>query len=356
MNTDNQSETRKISKRDYLLIISGILFVVAAAAGAYEIYLPHPARSGIKEVAVPQGFGSRMIAALLKEQGIIGSKWAFVFYVSIRGEASSLKPGSYKFFDTAAIPDIARDLVAGSARERSIVIPEGWNIRDIATYVAKQGMGEEQSDFTFLRNPPADFVRKFPYLSELPKDAGLEGYLFPDTYRIFQDAKIQDITAKMLDNFGAKLMPDMRQEIARQKKSVHEILTMASLIEKEVASDSDRAIVSGILWKRRDAGIPLQVDASIVYIKSQKSAGKEIGGTVSLEDLKINSPYNTYRYRGLPPSPIANPGMSAIRAALYPRQSPYLYYLSTPDGRTIFSRTLDEHNAAKAKYLRTHRL
>lgn len=330
-----------------------LLIVAGTAVLAYEIYLPHTDFHGAKKIVIAPGMGSRATGTLLKHEGVIGSKWAFVTYVSLRGEASSLKPGTYKFFDYSAIPDIARDMVAGSARERSIVIPEGWDIHDIAAYFAKQSMGREQEVFTFLKNPPADFVRKFPYLAELPNGAGLEGYLFPDTYRIFQDTKFEDSVAKMLDNFGAKLTPDMRREISRQKKSMHEILTMASLIEKEVASDEDRAIVSGILWKRLDAGIPLQVDATIAYAQTKNEKRKtKNDGRISLEDTKIDSSYNTYRYRGLPPGPIANPGISAIRAAIYPRQSSYLYYLSAPDGRTIFSRTLAEHNAAKARYLR----
>ena len=157
----------------------------------------------------------------------------------------------------------------------------------------------------------------------------------------------------MVRNFDAKVTQEVRDAIAGQQKSIFEIVIMASLIEKEVSSEEDRALVSGILWKRISLGMPLQVDATIAYIKNQESRIKnQRDGKISLEDTKIDSPYNTYRYRGLPRGPIANPGLSAIRAAVFPRSSPYLYYLSTPDGRTIFSRTLEEHNAAKEKYLR----
>jgi len=151
---------------------------------------------------------------------------------------------------------------------------------------------------------------------------------------------------KMLANFDEKITPDLRKEITKQKKTIFEIITMASLIEKEVAMDEDRAIVSGILWKRIKLGIPLQVDATITYITGKNNT------KISLNDTKINSPYNTYKYRGLPPGPIANPGIAAIRAAIFPKSSPYLFYLSAPDGRTIFSKTLEEHNTAKTRYLR----
>jgi len=347
---DDESEPREI-KRAAFFVATMLLFLTIGSL-TYEIYLSHTTFRGKKEVVVAQGLGSRAIGALLKQEGVISSKWAFVMYVSLRSEASSLKPGRYEFLDNATIPEIARDLIAGAAREHAITIPEGWTSRDIARFFAEQNIAPEDTAMQFLAHPPEDFVRRFVFLSELPRGAGLEGYLFPDTYRVFDSAALQDIAAKMLENFDRKMALDLRAEISRQKKTIFEIITMASLIEKEVASDQDRAVVSGILWKRLSAGIPLQVDATVVYVRNHRSEIINRVSKISLTDKKIDSPYNTYRYRGLPPGPIANPGLSAIRAAIYPKPSSYLYYLSAPDGRTIFSRTLDEHNAAKAKYLR----
>ena len=137
-----------------------------------------------------------------------------------------------------------------------------------------------------------------------------------------------------------------RKETLRQHRTIHQIVTMASLIEKEAVLNTDREIVSGILWKRLNLGIPLQVDATLIFLTGRKNA------KVLYADTAIDSPYNTYKYKGLPKGPIANPGLSAIHAALYPKASPYLYYLSAPDGHIIFSRTLKEHNIAKAKYLK----
>jgi UPF0755 protein len=334
------------------LCIAGI--VLSGALTSDQIYFPHTRFEGKKTVIVSSGMGSRVIGTLLKREGIIGSKWAFVTYVSVRGEASDLKPGRYEFFDTAAIPSITRDLVAGSVRERVIVIPEGWGTADIARELADQGMASSRdAALDFFANPPADTAARYNFLAGAAPQSGLEGYLFPDTYRIFQDATIDTIAAKMLDNFSRKFTTDLRAEADRQEKSISEIITMASLIEKEVVSDEDRAVVSGVLWKRLDAGIPLQVDATVIYALARAGQIRAHQGyKISAQDIKIDSPYNTYHYRGLPPGPIANPGLSAIRAALYPRPSPYLFYLSSPDGRTIFSRTLADHNAAKNKYLR----
>lgn len=333
------------------LLLSGmILFAAFAAFAADEIYRPHA--SSETTITVTQGMGSRKIGALLKQEGIIRSKWIFVSYVSLKGIASGLKPGRYTF-TKATIPEIVQDLTKGGISERSITIPEGWTIHDIAEYFNEEGIAEN-STFKDLvgRDGEKDFVARFDFLKDKPVRLDLEGYLFPDTYRIFTDTTARAVALKMLENFGKKLTPELRGEILRQKKTVFEIVTMASLIEKEVILPEDRAMVSGILWKRIKIGIPLQVDATIVYIKEQRAVNGTKSAKVSIADTKIDSPYNTYRYRGLPKGPIANPGLSAIRAAIFPKESPYLYYLSTPEGHTIFSRTLEEHNIAKARYLR----
>ena len=302
-----------------------IISAIAIIFFAYEIRIPHTAFHGTKQIEIVPGLGSRKIGELLKHEGLIRSKWAFVTYVSLRGEASYLKPGAYAFKDNATIPAIAHDLISGAA-ELSITIPEGWTSKEIAAYLDQQSI-----------TPTKDFEKA---------SAGLEGYLFPDTYRFFKHTPVEQVVIKMLQNFDAKFSNDLRQETLHQNHTTFEIITIASLIEKEVASDSDRALVSGILWKRMKLNIPLQVDATVLYARPKRI------GKVTLADTKINSPYNTYRYTGLPPAPIANPGLSAIRAALYPKKSPYLYYLSTPDGKTIFSKTREEHNRAKAKYLK----
>lgn len=298
--------------------------------------------------------GSRQIAELLKREGIIRSKWIFVTYVSLIGAASDLKPGEYTFRSARSVRDIVRDLLRGGALERTITIPEGWTAKEIGEYFEKENILSR--DAWEKATGPGSAVRlgAVDFLPDIPDIAGLEGYLFPDTYRIFIGSSAEEIVAKMLENFGKKVTPELRQEVFLQKKTLYEIVTMASLIEKEVVSEEDRALVSGILWKRIKSGMPLQVDATIAYIKRQMTNNTRPMSDnykVSIEDTKIDSPYNTYKYRGLPKGPVSNPGISAIRAATYPKESPYLYYLSASDGRTIFSKTLEEHNKAKARYL-----
>ncbi|MBU6414636.1 endolytic transglycosylase MltG [Patescibacteria group bacterium] len=334
----------------------GIFVLTVAAVFSYEAYLPHTNFQNQKNIIIQKGMGSRALAEALKEQGFINSKWAFVAYVTALRKSSDLKPGSYTFFQNATMASITRDLIAGKPAERIVTIPEGWSVREISRFVESQGMFSADDFQKFVGIPavnygynkkypkPKDFSWRFTFLADKPDTVGLEGYLFPDTYRIYNDASMEDMVLAQLANFDEKLAHEMRQDIVRQGKTIFQVITMASLIEKEVSDGHDRKVVSGILWKRLQAGIPLQVDATVSYVTGKK-------GAISNNDIQTDSPYNTYKYRGLPLGPIANPGLSAILAAIYPEKSPYWYYLSTKKGQTIFSKTLEEHNRAKAKYL-----
>ncbi len=336
------------SRIGIILIIITILIIILSIN---EIYFPHPQFSGIKTIDIPSGFGSRMIGDKLKAEGFIRSKWMFVTYVSLRGEASSLKPGTYDF-QNASIPFIAQALVKGAFQEKIITLPEGNTIDDLARILQDQHITAAPVFTEFAAHPQGfDMDKKYPFLPKGIAISGLEGYLFPDTYHIFKNASTQDIADTFLQNFDKKLTPQIRDDISHSGKTLHEIIIMASLIEKEVVSDQDRKMVSGILLNRLRLDIPLQVDATIYYLKKQQDSPLSPNNHISLTDLAIDSPYNTYKYRGLPAGPIGNPGLSAIMAAIHPIASAYLYYLSTPDGRTIFSKTLAEHNMAKQKYL-----
>jgi UPF0755 protein len=288
---------------------------------------------------VEKGESAQTIAENLKNAGLIKSSFLFRLYVFLSLDQYDLKPGEYELSPKMSIRDIGNILALGGTNEVLIVIPEGFNLKQVEDKLIKANLIklDALANFKFLENIPE-------ILSDKSKMASLEGYLFPDTYRFFKDAVLSDIVGKMIGNLSDKLTPDLQAAIKNSKYNFYEILTMASLVEKEVSKDSDRSVVAGILWKRLKAGMPLQVDATLVYITGRN----EIGDA----DKKIDSRYNTYFYRGLPKGPIANPGISAIKAALFPEVSPYWYYLSAKDGTTIFSKTLEEHNRARAIYLK----
>ncbi|MBZ9569500.1 endolytic transglycosylase MltG [Patescibacteria group bacterium] len=311
-----------------------------------------------KMFLVEKGQNIFQIAENLEKENLIKHRFYFETYLFLIGKPKKLQAGEYLLFSSMTIPEITRKIVSGDVIKEKITIIEGWNLRDIGWYLENGGLFQAEElfeiagfpliDYSKVTDlpPPIDFSQEFEFLKDKPKNLGLEGYLFPDTYEISRGESLEEIVKKILKNFEKKLKPELREEINRQEKTIFEIVTMASLIEKEVKTQEDRERVSGILWKRLNNNIPLQVDATITYITGKKTI------KISREETQIDSPYNTYKYRGLPLGPICNPGLESILASLYPKASEYWYYLSTSEGETIFSKTLEEHNVAKSKYLK----
>jgi UPF0755 protein len=251
-----------------------------------------------------------------------------------------------------------------SKLEETITIPEGWTSREIGQYF--EGLGKWQSeewlevvgfpqvDYRQNKTMPAlyDYSGEFTFLKDKPKYYSLEGYLFPDTYRIYASSTVSDAVVKLLANFDAKLTPQMRADIKAQGKTIYEIVTMASIVEKEAPIDNsggdnqDARLIAGIFWNRLKSGQGLQSDATLSYILGDTKASH------SGSDLTVNSPYNTYKYRGLPPGPICNPGLVALQAAIYPLTSSYNYFLIAPDKKVYYARNYAEHLDNKYKYLK----
>jgi len=256
------------------------------------------------------------------------------------------------------VSEIISKMHSGDVIKEILTIIEGWNLRDIAWNLENKGMFQAEEllemagfpavDYNKPNDLPAikDFSEKFSFLKEKPDNISLEGYIFPDTYQIEKDETLEAILNKIFENFDRKITDELKQKIKSQKKTLFEILTMASLLEKEVQISTDKEIVAGILWKRMRNGWPLQVDASLTYLTGRTSA------QLTQNDFNIDSFYNTYKYRGLPIGPICNPGLDSILAAVNFKESPYWFYLNAKDGETIFSKTLEEHAMNKQKYLR----
>ena len=294
-------------------------------------------------IVIEKGENAEEIAFKLKEENIISDPYSFLFLAFLENKWSKLQAGEYLLDSSMSSQEILDILQQGKTVKETLTIVEGWDAKDIAEYLESKGMFSEEE---VLEKIETFNSSQFEFLADKPKNLGLEGYIFPDTYFFAKSENLENIIIETLKNFDQKLTDGLREKIEKQKKSIFDIITMASMIEKEVITLEDKQIVSGILWKRLKTGIPLQVDATVLYAMEINN------GKVFTKDTKIDSPYNTYKYPGLPLGPICNPGLESIKAALYPKQTDYWYYLSKPTGETVFSRTLEEHNIAKAKYLK----
>ncbi len=293
-----------------------------------------------QEFIIKEGDSLRSIASNLQKNGIIRNHLFFIFHVVQKDKARKMMAGGYLLSPSMTMKKIASIISTGKVFINKINILEGWNNNDIAHYLEEKEI-MTKDDFLFALENFSDY-KSFSFLKDLEEKNSIEGFLFPDTYNIQSNTTAEDIILMMLKNFERKVFNSLI--IDSQEKSLFEIITVASLIEKEAQSKEDKKIVSDIIWKRLDSNIPLELCSTIVYITKKRE--------IRADELKIDSPYNTYLYSGLPKGPIANPGRESIDAALNPEETPYWYFLSTSSGETLFSATLEEHNVKKAKYLR----
>jgi UPF0755 protein len=314
--------------------IAGIICVLLLCAAGISAYFWREINTPVswdppkekQPFTITKGEGVKEIATHLEQVGLIRHAGIFEWYVYLKKQGTRLQAGDYALQKYMNIRGITSMLVAGEAlpKDISITFPEGFTSRDIDAALTENGILKA-----------GQFIRA-------AQDH--EGYLFPDTYRFAPGASASSIRTTMLANFDKKFALVRRPEES-WGRSQNDIVIMASIIEKEVRTPDDMRIVSGILWKRIAIGMPMQADATVVYFTGKKN------GEITIYDLAKPSPYNTYLNLGLPPGPICNPGLNALEAAAKPQESDYLYYLSKPTGETVFSRTLEEHNTAKAKFL-----
>lgn len=297
------------------------------------------------------------IAKRLKNENLIRNSFSFLVYLGILGRAKEVKAGVYEFSPKMSIAEIVKDLTEGNIAKVKITVLEGWNLKDIAEYFESLGFFSKEDfykvagyppseNFSFSYQIPETLKEEFPFLKNLPQGSSLEGFLMPDTYFVKLKSSPVEIVKILLSNFQKKVLENKEIALALKNQSLFKVITLASLLEKEVKTFKDKQIVAGILIKRLNHKIPLQVDATLTYILGKKST------KISIKETKIKNPYNTYLYLGLPPGPIANPGLESIKAVLNPVFTDYWYYLSKPDGTTVFSRTFTEHVNAKNKYLK----
>jgi len=274
-----------------------------------------------KIIAVENGATLKEVAVKFETEKLVRHRTLFDYLMRYSGHEKDIKAGKYIFEKRLSLIGLMQRLIKGDhgIPTIKITVPEGSTIKDINRIFGGAGF------------------KNFEI-----KDKELEGYLFPDTYFFLADNTSADAITKMTENLKNKTV-DLEADIANSKRNFHQILTMASLLEKEAAKTEDRKIISGILWKRLDKKILLQVDATLDYVLNKNTF------ELTAYDLKINSPYNTYKHLGLPPTPICNPGLDAIKAAIFSEQSQYWYYLSDKKGNIYYSKTFEEHVAKKTE-------
>jgi UPF0755 protein len=320
------------------LLVFGLGVAALAFEAGWAVTPPAPLRAGARTVDVPPQQGLLDVARVLRQAGVIRSRAAFVVLAVARGTARSLKAGEYEIPQGATLLATLQLLETGKVKPHLIVLPEGFTIRELARQLQSEGVAAA-ADVIRLASSPL-FAQSLGIETD-----GLEGYLFPDTYQVTKGMRVEEILGRMVQRFRERVAtPDVLARAGASGLRFHELITLASIIEKEAVVPEERPLIAGVFWNRLKRDMPLQADPTVAY-----AVGKD-GRAPTREDLQVDHPFNTYRYRGLPPAPIANPGRPSIDAALSPAAVPYLYFVSIDDRRHYFSATLEEHNQAVARY------
>ncbi|HVA25887.1 MAG TPA: endolytic transglycosylase MltG [Chloroflexota bacterium] len=318
--------------------------IIASPANAVSA----PPAGSVVAVSVQPGESTAQIARDLQDKGLVPNDAVFLGFVKLRGSGTNFQPGLHKIAAGASMDQIVAELDQPvTPPEIRITLPEGRRTEEDAAAAANAGIGTAQA-FTDLAAHP-DPAWKYDFLVGLPKGASLEGFLFPDTYLLPAGTpKSADLIKRMLDDFQKRVTPDVRQQIAAHKHSLYDALIIASIVEREAKAPEERPLIAGVYWNRLAKGMGLFADPTVQYAVGKPS---NWWPQLSANDLKVNSPFNTYLKQGLPPSPICNPGLASIQAAANP-QGDFFYFVAKNDGsgQHAFARTLNEHNANRAKY------
>ena len=289
-------------------------------------------------IDVKQGSTASGVADLLLSKDLIKNTTAFKLYLRQNDLADQIKAGRIVLQENFNLKQIVNALIEGKSEETAVTLLEGWTLRQIGEYLEESGLTTLE-DF---ESCAASCTFEFDFLP----DGYVEGYLYPDTYFVNLNSYTDQIfISRLIRTLKNKLSDEDWEAVEASEHTFEEVMIMASIIEREERSESERATVAGILWDRFDSQVGLGADATVLY-----ALGRTKGG-LTYDDLQIDSPYNTRKYRGLPPTPISNPSISSINAALYPKETNYFYYLHGSDGVIHYAETLEEHNSNKRKYL-----
>ncbi len=331
-------------------LLSLFLILIVAVVGGYLYY--NSLLSPIDEVGedriveIPKGYSVKRIASLLEEEGIIKKGFAFEIAVRLKDAQGSLQSGKYVLNSSMGTMEIIEKISIGEVLDDSIrvTIPEGFELSMIAARLEELGITSKEDFIEEARN-----IDKYdyPFLRDIPagRENPLEGYLFPDTYYFSPDVTNEEIIQAMLERFDEVFKEEYYDRADELGMTIDEIVILASVVEREARVESDRPIISGVFHNRLDQGWKLESCATIQYILGERKP------RLLYSDLEIESPYNTYMYSGLPVGPIASFGEASLKATLYPEETDYMFFVAKDDGSHVFSRTLEEHNAAKKRVL-----
>lgn len=337
------------------LIVIGLAVAAFFYGGrfVYAAFLSTPQAGERQNVEIAAGMGINQIADLLASKNVIASAAGYQVYGWLDSEARHPQAGTYGLRPGMNYRQISRLLGAGPGRtESELLIIEGWSVDDEADYLQNHNAVKPREFYDIAgssqnRAPFDNKLREaYPFLKNLPADRSLEGYLFPDTYRVWDDLLPQTLIDKQLTEFQTRFGASVVTSASSPLKTLDEVVTLASIVEKEVSNDDDRKMVAGIFLRRLREGMALQSDATLNYVTHS-------GRTqANAEDLNLESAYNSYKNRGLPPSPICNPSAAAIQAVLQPTASKYRYFLADKQGKVWYAATLEEHvrNRQRAGY------
>ncbi|HKM17489.1 MAG: endolytic transglycosylase MltG [Firmicutes bacterium] len=325
------------------VLIAIVVIVMTGQVGlAVIVLLAHQpvSRDGTVDqiVEIPGGMPAGKIGGLLKEQGLIRSALIFNAMLRITNRDSRLKAGEYLLNPAMSTMEVIQKLNEGTIVTHKVAIPEGYNLKQIAAELAGKGLADPERFLMLANNAELVYGDELPF--ELPISS-LEGYLFPDTYYFAKEQTEEGIIRQMVKRFVDHVIPKVDLSLLDHKYTLHEVITLASIVEKEVIYDFERPLVAAVYHNRLNISMRLQADPTVRYVMTENRS------RVLYSDLAIDSPYNTYRNDGLPPGPIASPGLQSILAVLEPADVDYLYFVAKNDGTHQFSRTFQEHVGAR---------
>lgn len=332
------SWTVEKKRKLYALVAMGIVIIALVLGGLYFYSFDRVALHGTASVDVPKNATGRDIADTLEKKGIIRSASLFRLYARILGSGKSLQSGTYKMKQGLTVKEAMAKLQSGETESAFVTVPEGYTVHQIGEILKKTDI---QGAADFEKEASTYGPLKYQYGPVAAPVKG-EGFLFADTYNIPKEYTARQICDMMYKRTDTMLTPDIRKRAAEKHMTLHDLLTLASMVEREARFKEDQVPIASVMLKRLQVGMPLQIDATIQYaLGDQKEE-------LTLADTRIDSPYNTYTHKGLPPGPIGSPGMDAIMAVLDAKPGEYLYYVAQPDGHHVFTKTYEEHQAETA--------